>query len=158
MKESTKKKWVPMTVVFLSVFGSFAALMYLSITTFSTAQNQSSSPFFRFQQNKPAFVGPPTANGVVVEPNSVAAGWAKMVLLRDREVRVGGAVLTYRGLGARSTFRIDAVIPDLDPQYTYRQQFDIASARKGFRLGGEHLVLLSAGRYKIRLEHYTPAR
>ena len=93
-----------------------------------------------------------------IEPTPTHVGWHKIVLFPDRPIKVGGALLTYRGFGDRSTIRIDTVIPDLDAQYTYRQQFDIDLARKGFKAGGERLMLISAGRYKMRLKHYIPAR
>ena len=158
MKESTKKKWVPMTVVLLSIFGSFAALMYLSITTFTYPKTQSNPYLFRFQQSPVKWSV--TQDAAIAAANKLPAtpGWHKMELLRDREVRVGGSVLTYRGLGGSSTIRIDAIIPDLDSQYTYRQRFDIDQAREGFKVGGERLKLLSAGRYKVRVKHYIPSR
>ncbi len=158
MKESTKKKWVPMTLVFLSVVGSFAALMYLSIVTFSNPRTNSNPYLFRFQQSPVKWST--TQDAAIAAANKLPTkpGWHKMVLVRDREVRVGGSVLTYRGLGGSSTIRIDAVIPDLDSQYTYRQRFDIDQARESFKVGGERLKLLSAGRYKVRIKHYVPSR
>ncbi len=158
MEASTKKKWVPMTVVFVSVVGSFAALMYLSITTFSTAQSRSQPSFFRFQQNSVQWSGSAQAAESASTLQPAVPGWTRMALMRDREKRVGGAVLTYRGLGEGSTIRIDAVIPDLDSQYTYRIRFDVDRARNGFKIGGERLKLLSASRYQLRFKHYTPSR
>ena len=158
MKESTKKKWVPMTVVLLSVFGSFAALMYLSITTFSNPKTRSNPYLFRFQQSPVKWRGYQESTEAANAASPATSGWHRMVLIRDREKRIGGAILTYRGLGKSDTIRIDAVIPDLDSQYTYRHRFDIDQARQGFKVGGERLQLSSAGRYKVRLKHYTPLR
>lgn len=146
-----------MAVVFLSVFGSFALLMYLSITTFSTGRGRSSSPFYRIQQSPAVPMGSQRVTTAAAQPARPAAGWHRIVLLRDRQIRVGRAMLTYRGPGERSTIRFDAVIPDLDAQYIYRQQLDMDMARKGFKVGGERLMLISAGRYRLRLRHFTPA-
>jgi len=147
-----------MAVVFLSVVGSFAALMYLSITTFSNPQTQSNPYLFRFQQSPAKWSSPQETAKADAAPASLSPGWTKIVLLRDREKRVGGAVLTYKGLEGNTFIRVDAVIPNLDSQYTYRQRFDIDQARKGFKVGGERLKLKSAGKYKVRLKHYIPAQ
>ncbi len=157
MKESTKKKWVPMTVVLLSVFGSFAALMYLSITTFSNPQTR--NPYvYRSQQSPVNWRGYQESSEAANLASPSTPGWSRMVLVRDREKRIGGAVFTYRGLGTGDTILIDALIPDLDSQYTYRQRFAIDHARKGFKVGGARMKLLSAGRYKMRVQRYIPAR
>lgn len=158
MEASTKKKWVPMTVVFLSVFGSFALLMYLSITTFSTARGRSSYPFIRYMEKPTQWNDFQKDSKATAKPAPATVGWQRIVLLRDREVRVGRAMLTYRGLGEGATIRIDAVIPDLDSQYIYRQQFERAAASKGFNVGGERLMLISAGRYRLRLSHFITNR
>ena len=147
-----------MAVVFLSVFGSFALLMYLSITTFSTSKGQAPSPYFRFQQSPVEKPGPQGIAKATTESAHTIAGRHRIILFRDKEIRVGRVMLTYRGLEERSAIRIDAVIPDLDSQYAYRQQFDMDKARKGFKVGGERLILISAGRYRLRLEHLASGR
>jgi hypothetical protein len=159
MEESTKKRWFPMAVVFLSVFGSFAALMYMSITTFPAVKDRTSSPpYFRFQQNPVQWEGSQEVREAAANPARATAGWTRVTLLLDQENRIGDAILTYRGLGERDTIRIDAVIPDLDSQYTYRHQFALEQANGGFKVGGQRLKLVSAGRYRVRLMHYVPAR
>lgn len=156
MKASMKKKWVPMAGAFLSVFGSFAALMYISVTTFSEGKNQPGSPFFRFHQSQTqSAVLPstqPRSNTPVTHPTDIS----KLVLGLNRDNVVGKAVLTYRGLEGPSTFRLDVRVPELDAQYTYLHKINIAQARKGFQVGGEHLKLISASRSKIRLLRKVP--
>lgn len=156
MKESTRKKWMPMAVVFLSVFGSFAALMYLSISTFSVGRGQSPSPFFRFQQNPESITRSQDDIRRIIK--SVSPGWSKMTVYKGQETTVGKVIITYRGLEAYSRFRLDALIPDLDSQYVYKQTFSVDQARKGFSVGGQRFELISAGTYRMRLRHYTPAR
>ncbi len=138
----------------LSVFGSFAALMYMGIHAFHKGQG-GSFPFFRFQ--------PANSSHTVIwdkpeaQPTNVELGWAKSILKRDRDARVGNAILTYRGLDGRTKFRIDVILPHLDSQYTYRRQFEIADSKKGFQVGGERFTLVSAGKSHISLLHYRPS-
>ncbi len=157
MEASTKNKWAYALGLFLSVFGSFAILMYLGIHTASTGQGASSS-FYRFQQND---TRSDSSQGVVWrnrdnKPATLASGWSKKVLYRNSEKRVGNTILTYRGLEGRSKFRLDAILPDLDAQYTYSHRINIKNSQKEFQVGGERFVLISAGKHKIRLLHYTP--
>jgi hypothetical protein len=154
MEESTKKRWAPMAGVLLAVFGSFAALVYLSVYKMPNPQSQYAAPSFsRFQQ-------PETLAGDSEEvlprahtlpPSS--PGWVKRTLRLDREYRVGNTLLTYRGLEAGSILKLDAVIPALDPDYAYKMKLSVSEAKKGFQRGGDRFVLLSAGRSKIRLLH-----
>lgn len=147
-----------MAVVFMSVFGSFAALMYLSITTFSAVKDRTSSPYFRFQQNPVQWKDSQGVQEAAAKPVRATASWTGVALILDQENRIGGAILTYRGLGERDTIRIDAVIPELDSQYTYRHQFAIEQAHRGFKVGGQRLKLVSAGRHRVRLMHHIPAQ
>lgn len=144
----------------LAVFGSYAVLMYLSVSTFSTGQNQQESSFFRFQQidsnsgTRSSWPPPRTE----IDKATPSTGWSKTALPLGNPRRIGHIIATYRGKQGRSAFLLDVIIPDLDPQYTYRRQINIEEARKGFRVGAERFVLLSAGRSKIHLSHYVAAR
>ncbi len=143
----------------LTVFGSFAVLMYLGIHTAATGQGASSS-FIRFQPNA---TRSGSSQGVIwqnrdSEPADALPGWSKKVLHRNRDKRIGNTILTYRGLDGRSKFRLDAILPNLDTQYTYSHQINIAKSQKEFQVGGERFALLSAGKHEIRLLHYTPPR
>ncbi len=154
MKESTKKRWVPMAGAFLALFGSFAALMYLSVYAMPVARSQvPAASFFRFQQPHTPIDGSRKVLLRINEPQPPIPGWSKSTLSLDREYRVGHTILIYRGLEGRSILKLDAVIPALDPQYTYRMKLSISEAKKGFRRGGDRFVLLSAGKSKIRLLH-----
>lgn len=159
MKESTKKKWVPMVGALVAVFGSFAALFYLSISAFSGDPNQLNPSFSRFQQTPPAWEvnQSPVLPTPVIKKAPKPATWSKKSLRLDRQEQVGDILVTYRGKQGRA-FRMDVIIPALDPQYTYLRNIQIETARKGFQIGAERFVLRSAGRGKLRLLHYHPAK
>ncbi|MGD9247467.1 MAG: hypothetical protein PVI60_05890 [Desulfobacteraceae bacterium] len=158
MNESIKKRWMPVMGVFLSIFGSFAALMYISVTTFQEGPNRSGTSFFRFHQSGRQTVGVPNTRLDTNSPLSNSSNNPRIVLEINRDHAVGKSILTYRGLEGRSKFRLDVVVPELDAQYTYLHKFDIDQARKGFQVGGEHLRLISAGRSNIRIWRQIPRR
>lgn len=143
----------------VAVFGSFAALFYLSISTFSANPNQAAPSFSRFQQRHPAWTVNqlPERSTPVVKKVPKPATWSKKSLQLNRQERVGDILMTYRGKQGRA-FRMDVIVPDLDPQYTYLRKIQIEDARKGFQIGAERFVLRSAGMRSIRLLHYHPAR
>ncbi|MGD9010378.1 MAG: hypothetical protein PVG41_20815 [Desulfobacteraceae bacterium] len=154
MKESTKKRWVPMAGALMGVFGSFAALMYLSVHNMPTVRPRiPSASFIRFQQPDTLADGSDDVLFRFNAPPPPIPGWTKSTLSLDREYRVGNTIITYRGLEKRSLLKLDAVIPALDPDYTYKMKISISEAKKGFRRGGDRFVLLSAGKSKIRLLH-----
>lgn len=72
-----------------------------------------------------------------------------------RPARIGDIRITFRGLAPGKRFRVDLVIPALDPHYSYPREFGIADARGGFTLGGRRFVLLDAGRDVLRLRTET---
>jgi hypothetical protein len=154
MKESTKKRWVPMAGAFFGVCGSFAALMYLSVHTLPNGRSRVPTPsFIRYQQPETPTDGSDDVLFRINEPPPPIPGWTKSTLNLDREYRVGNTILTYRGLEKRSWLKLDTVIPALDPDYTYKMKISISEAKRGFRRGGDRFVLLSAGKSKIRLLH-----
>jgi hypothetical protein len=156
MKASMKKKWMPMLGALLAVFGSFAALMYISITAFSHGVKQPGSPFFRFQQGEQNRLLSQRPKPASDKPVTHPANVSKIVLDLNRDHAVGKTILTFRGLEGRRTFRLDVRVPELDPSYTYPHKIKIDQARKGFQVGGEQLKLLSAGRSRIRLARQVP--
>jgi hypothetical protein len=154
MKESTKKRWVPMAGAFLGVFGSFAALMYLGVHNMPNVRSRIPSASFIRMQRPDTFTG--RSNDVLFrinEPPPPIPGWAKSTLSLDRDYRIGNTILTYRGLEGRSFLMLDAVIPALDPDYAYKMKISVSEAEKGFQRGGHRFVLLTAGKSKIRLLH-----
>jgi hypothetical protein len=154
MKESTKKRWVPMAGAFLAVFGSFATLMYLGVNNMPAPRSWvPTASFIRYQQPDTLTDGSDDVLLRINQPPPPIPGWAKSTLRLDREYRVGNTILTYRGLERGSILKLDAVIPDLDPDYAYKMKISISKAKKGFQRGGDRFVLLSAGKSKIKVLH-----
>jgi hypothetical protein len=75
---------------------------------------------------------------------SPAAVPRRVILKLDQAARIGKADITYRGLESGRKFRIDVVIPELDPQAVYPYRLNIGEARKGFRLARREYRLISA--------------
>lgn len=143
----------------MAVFGSFAVLMYLSVSTFARVPNPSNPAFFRFQHIDTAS----DADSALrlarpkIDKLPAASGWSKAVLRYGKKERIGNIVLIYRGKEGGSTFRLDVIVPELDPQHAYLRKIDMAQARKGFQAGNERFKLLSANSFNLRLMHYLPA-
>ncbi|BBO81530.1 hypothetical protein DSCO28_20960 [Desulfosarcina ovata subsp. sediminis] len=67
-----------------------------------------------------------------------------IMLVRDREVRVDGARIVYRGSHA-GRLHLDLYILALDPHYGYPHRIEEKSARQGFVIGSHHFQLIAAG-------------
>ena len=157
MKESRKKKVLPMMGVLLAVIGSFAALLYLSVSKLPDRRFLArTDSFSRFQGDESHARSARAPRVRVGPPSSAVPGWSKTVLHLGRERKVGQTILTYRGLDKRSKIKIDAIIPALDPSYSYPRRIDFETAKKGFQVGAERFVLISAGKSTLRLKHHGP--
>ena len=77
---------------------------------------------------------------------------SRLLLPRDRVVVLDGSHLIYRGLLPPSHFRVDVIIPALDPQSTYPHRIDKVAAREGFRLAGNRFRLVAARESRLLLE------
>ena len=143
-----------MAGAFLAVFGSFAALMYLSVHNMPQPRMWNVSPAFsRFQQADEEIEGSDDVLIRINQPPPPIPGWSKSTLRRGKEVRVGNSILTYRGMEKGAILKLDTVIPDLDPDYTYSLKISVSKAKRGFQTGGDRFVLLSAGKSKIKVLH-----
>ena len=77
----------------------------------------------------------------------------KIMLVLDRDIKIGKSKLIYRGLDGNGQFRMDVVILELDPNSFYRYFISINDAKKGFRLVGQDFKLISARESTIQLWH-----
>ena len=66
----------------------------------------------------------------------------------------GKSKIIYRGLDGDSKFKIDVVIPELDPNAFYGYRLSIDKARRGFRLAGQNFKLISARKSAVRIWHF----
>ncbi|MFO7496841.1 MAG: hypothetical protein R6X05_14545 [Desulfobacterales bacterium] len=125
----------------LLVFGAVYGLVtFLGVT--EPAPGQLSNLLFR--NDSDAFLPQPPAAPV---PAPVEV-W---VLHRDRSVSIGRSRLVFRGLDDSGNLRIDAVLPELDPQRAYAHTVTRERARSGFRIANEHYRLKKIGRSALVL-------
>jgi len=78
----------------------------------------------------------------------------KVLFLLNQEKKFEKSKIIYRGLEGGSAFKIDVVIPELDPNAYYRYRIHIEDAKKGFRLGGQNFKLISARKSAAQLWHF----
>ena len=78
----------------------------------------------------------------------------KFLLLLNQEKKFEKSKIIYRGLEGSSAFKIDVVIPELDPNAYYRYRIHIEDAKKGFRLGGQNFKLISARKSAAQIWHF----
>ena len=78
----------------------------------------------------------------------------KVLLLLNQEKKFEKSKIIYRGLEGGSAFKIDVVIPELDPNAYYRYRIHIEDAKKGFRLGGQNFKLISARKSAAQIWHF----
>ena len=78
----------------------------------------------------------------------------KVLLSLNQEKKFEKSKIVYRGLEGSSAFKIDVVIPELDPNAYYRYRIHIEDAKKGFRLGGQNFKLMSARKSAAQIWHF----
>ena len=91
-------------------------------------------------------------------PNSYQEAYSnplkeKIMLVIDRDRKIGKSKIVYRGLDGNAKFSLDIAIIDLDPHAYYRYRIPINDAKKGFRLVGQKFKLISARKSTIQLWH-----
>ena len=77
----------------------------------------------------------------------------KITLALNQDKKIGKSKIIYRGLEGNSTFKIDVVVLDLDPNSFYRYRIKIDDAKKGFRLAGQNFKLISSRKSAIQIWH-----
>jgi len=75
----------------------------------------------------------------------------KVLVSLNQEKKFEKSKIVYRGLEGSSAFKIDVVIPEFDPNAYYRYRIHIENAKKGFRLGGQNIKLISARKSAVPL-------
>ena len=77
----------------------------------------------------------------------------KIMLVINRDRKIGKSKIVYRGLDGDAKLSLDVAILDLDPHAYYRYRIPISDAEKGFRLVGQNFKLISARKSAIQLWH-----
>jgi len=78
----------------------------------------------------------------------------KILLLLNQAKKFDKSKIIYRGLEGNTTFKVDVVILELDPNSYYRYRIQIDDAKKGFRLVGQKFKLISTRRSAIQIWHF----
>jgi hypothetical protein len=76
----------------------------------------------------------------------------KLFLRLDQKLSAGKAELIYRGLAGQDEFRIDVIIPELDPHAVYPYRFTISEAKKNLRLANRNYQLIAAKKWALQLK------
>ena len=79
----------------------------------------------------------------------------RLVLPLDQALLSRGLEITYRGMVESGRFRLDVIIQSLDPSFTYRLDFDVPEARRGFKLADRRFALERISPLYLRLRSET---
>ena len=79
-----------------------------------------------------------------------------LILSLNKKVPVAGLEIIYRGLSGSGKFKLDVIIPALDPNFAYPHELSEKEARKEFRLVDERFKVSAIGPYTLSLLHLSP--
>lgn len=150
MKNIRQKSWFSITAYILSIF-CVLSLILLFAETFFPNQSTELLPREADRFSRWLFHSTSPENA----KKSAAAKYTqqmKLFLPLNKKISAGTAELIYRGLVGRSEFRIDVIIPQLDPQAAYSHQINISDAKKTFRLANRDYQLVYAKKGALRLK------
>jgi len=148
MKTTHTNEWMLLTAYTLFGIVALSLFYFIFYSTVSTADDVHytfKNVFPYSGEVVPVFTND-TGTVVTEAVNSDAIETAdKVITMAIHRARdIGDTVVIYRGLEGSDTFRVDVMIPELDPEVIYPYWFDIQDAKKGFRLAERRFKLLSA--------------
>lgn len=79
-----------------------------------------------------------------------------LILPLNERVAVAGLEITYRGAAGSGKFRLDVIIPALDPTFAYSHELSEKESRKEFRLVDERFKVTAIGPSTLALRHLSP--
>lgn len=79
-----------------------------------------------------------------------------LALPLDAKVAVAGLVLIYRGTSGSEKFRLDVIIPALDPNFAYAQELKVKEACQELRLSDERFKVTAISPHRLELRHLSP--
>ena len=80
----------------------------------------------------------------------------EIILPLDQPVSIANLELTYRGPTGSGKFRLDVIIPALDPEYAYPNILGGSAGGKSFSLYGQRFKISAVGKYVLRLKLLAP--
>jgi hypothetical protein len=144
-----EKRWFPITAYLVTSLSVLLVLLFLAETFFP---NQ--SPYLVPNQSDRSsrwnFGRAPRQSNQLAATTSVITNQKKILMRLNQKLLAGNTELIYRGLVGRSEFRIDVIVPELDPQTSYPYRFKISEAKKSFRLANRNFKLISARKGTLR--------
>jgi len=154
MDKIREKKWFSFTAYILAFMGVWALLLYLAETYFpsetrSLNSNRGDRTSIRPSQS-------PGRQNLPKNDASKIAGREKLFLLLNQKMSTGKSELIYRGLVGQSEFRIDVIVPELDPLAAYSYRIKISEAKKSFRLANRNYRLIAAKKGALHLKVVEP--
>jgi len=151
MNETRSRNW-PMILLYMAICIVFLGLLYVVAEVFfpktsSELNNDRLSSKFmsvsRWDDNY--------RNAQKKAPSNPLK--EKIMLLLDRDTKIGKSKIIYRGLDENAKFKMDVVVLELDPNAFYRYHIPISAAKNGFRLIGQNFRLISARKSAIQFWH-----
>ncbi len=80
----------------------------------------------------------------------------QLILPLDTKVAVAGIEIIYRGGASSGTFKVDVIIPALDPSFAYSYELKEKEARQEFRLIDDRFKVTAIGPRRLVLQHLSP--
>jgi len=154
MDKIRRKKWYSFTAYVLAFMGVWTLLLYLAETYFP---NQSPTQYSnRGDRTSVRPSQSPGRQNLLQADSAKIAGQEKLFLLLDRKHSTGKSEFIYRGLVGQSEFRIDVIVPELDPLAAYPYRIKISEAKKSFRLANRNYQLIAARKGALHLRIINP--
>jgi hypothetical protein len=152
MDNIRQKSWFSIAAYLVSSLSILMILLYFAETYFPNSPSSITPRSPDAAMDKRRLFSP--AHGQYSR-KAAASGTSQQEILiipLNRKRSAGQTELVYRGLVGRSEFRIDVIIPALDPQVSYPHRIKISEAKESFRLTNRNYKLLSANKTALRLK------
>lgn len=154
---SSSQQWKYLGLFSVAGVTVFAVLYFLAEALIPPAQDYReyyAGVFMFAGEQIPVDPGPSPKPSVGTHANPNAAGVSSelLTLLLEEPRTVGRIELIYRGLLEHGRFRVDVVIPELDPNRAYPRDVSIEEGRVAFSLSGERFQLLAANDLFLHLK------
>jgi hypothetical protein len=130
MKTTRTNEWLYFLTFALACVVVFSVVYYLFGNLFTPAFRQPEPYAAAYSQKTRQDLKRQMESGITSSPKPTE----KIEIGINQKIRIGNAFIIYRGLEGRSQFKVDVVVPELDPQAFYPYVLNIGDARKGFRL------------------------